>query len=819
MTVDRFAGFIVRHRSAGVLAAVCVAVVSIAGAPRLRFDFSFRPFFLSEDVEAPILASLAEEFRNPAGASLVAVLHGEDVLSPVSLAAIEATSRAVEALPHVERVVSAATVPYLRGDGRSIGMETLPRIGATDAALALSGRPAVVDNPLWRRRLVSPDGTATPVVATLERGFEGVLERREVIAAFRRAVEDHLPRGFRAEFAGYAIAESAYAQSALGGMAMAQGVATLVMAGVLYLCFGTLAGVLVPLTVVSLATLATVGMMGFAGLPLTFTTVSVPLLIVVIGVAETSFFMACFYEEHARGGPATEVARRVIARMLIPSAVAAVTTAAAFLSLWTGHISLTRDFGTAMATGELATVAVTLLILPAALTRVAAGAAAAPHGISLERPLAALGDFVLRRSTAILACGAAVMLVGILGISRIRVEQYATRELPAAHPLRTAQAAAERDLMGAFELRVATRSHDGGRITTPAGLEMLGRLQEFLARQAGVIKTWSVVDYLEEVHFALAASGPQARRLPDEPALIPQYLLLLRSIGQRVDVPELLDPSDHWASIGLGIADIGAGGLERLWLRTRSFVDEALGGGLDVFMLGDYWLVTRGIASVTRDFVRSIAASLLVVFLVVAVFLGSWRLTLLSIVPNVIPMMAALALMGFGGIHLRVGTAIMLPVSLGIAVDATVHYLARAREEARLDGARDLAAVRALTGAGRGIAFSGAALVAGFACLMLPDLRVFRDVSLLGMTTLGTAAAADLVLTPALFARFGPTRAQGPALFLSPSDVSWNVSKARSGAPQRLAAAIHDERGSSRGSTRWRTAESARRPQFGNRRT
>jgi hypothetical protein len=87
------------------------------------------------------------------------------------------------------------------------------------------------------------------------------------------------------------------------------------------------------------------------------------------------------------------------------------------------------------------------------------------------------------------------------------------------------------------------------------------------------------------------------------------------------------------------------------------------------------------------------------------------------------------------------------------------------------------------------------------------------------MTTLGVAAAADLVLTPALFARFGPTSAPKAALSLSPSDVSVTISKPRAGEPQRLAAAIHDDRGSSRRSARWRTAESDRRPQFGNRRT
>jgi predicted RND superfamily exporter protein len=166
-------------------------------------------------------------------------------------------------------------------------------------------------------------------------------------------------------------------------------------------------------------------------------------------------------------------------------------------------------------------------------------------------------------------------------------------------------------------------------------------------------------------------------------------------------------------------------------------------------------MVTRGIASVTHDFLRSIAVSFAVVFLVVAIFLRSWRLTLLSVLPNLIPIAVAAGVMGFWGIHLRVGTAIILPVSLGIAVDATVHYLARAREEAGTAADATTAAVRALLGVGRGMVFSGVALVAGFLCLLLPDLRVFHDVAILGVTALAAATAADLLVLPALFATFG----------------------------------------------------------------
>jgi predicted RND superfamily exporter protein len=178
-----------------------------------------------------------------------------------------------------------------------------------------------------------------------------------------------------------------------------------------------------------------------------------------------------------------------------------------------------------------------------------------------------------------------------------------------------------------------------------------------------------------------------------------------------------------------------------------------------VAFAGDYWNVSLGADSLVRDLLVSTLTSFAIVFALVAVFLRSWRLTLLSVPPNVLPLLAALGVMGFAGFDLRVGTSILLPTTLGVAVDATVHFLARVREEWGHTHRYDDAIRAALLGVGRAMLFSSSALVVGFLCFHVPDFLVFAHVGTLGAVTLATALLSDLFVTPALVGwgrPFGP---------------------------------------------------------------
>lgn len=725
-----------------------LTALAVTRVVRLEFDFAFRHFFLDE-AEDELASEMRGRFGEQAGSHLVAVLVGPDVFSPQVLDAIIAISDDVAAIPHVEQVFSLATVPFIRGNGRELSLTPVAQLAADEGDIARL-RAEVLDSPVYARRLVSTDGQKTLVAALLDPDHRSIAERAPTIAAFRRAVLAHTPPRFTALFTGYPVTEAEYGRAVLHGFATAQVLALGLMAAMLYATFRTVPAVLLPLVTVGLATVIVMAMVQMSGQRLTFTNAGVPLMMLVIGVAEVSFFVARFYEEAVAGWD-SELPVRAVASTLWPGLIAAATTSAGFFALGSGHMGIVREFGFNMSVASLVTFSVAATLIPGALARLGRPPDRALRTVEVgvvTRAIAAASGAALAHPWRTVAAAVAFVALGIVGASRIVVDQYATRELTGDHEILVAQRVVDGDLSGAFQTHVVVADPMGGPMTIPRRLQALEALQEFLASQPGVVKTWSVVDYLKELAAAMGGDG-SGRRLPDSPELIAQYLFLLSSGPSTSDLRSLVDPSGRFASIVLGTADIGTDAIRTLRRRADGFVRDRLGGEVELRFVGDYWEISRGTDVLAQDQLVLALSSFALILPLVGLLLRSFTLTLLCLPPNVVPV-AALGFMGFAGFPLRTGTSILVPVSIGIAVDMTTHYLARAREEWERDGDYLAASRRAVAGTGWGMTSSMIALVVGFFSYLVIPFQTFNDIGILAAWTLGAALVTNLLFTPAL---------------------------------------------------------------------
>jgi predicted RND superfamily exporter protein len=757
-------------------ALVFLVVVATAGAgvcvARLEFDLAFRHFFL-RTAEDPVADAFRSRFGDDAGSYLVAILQTDDVLREDVLAAIVEMSDAVASIEHVRRVSSIGTVPYIRGRGTELSFASIPALVA-DGVDPSALREELGKSPLYSRRLVSVDGKTTALLALLDPDHRSISARAPTIARFREAVTARLPARTKVHFTGYPVTEAEYARIVLVGFGTAQVVGLGLMAIALYLTFRTITAVVLPLLSTSVATVLVLSLMQLTGQRLTFTNASVPLMMLVIGVAEVSYLVARFYEE-ALSGWDDDSPARAFASALWPGFIAACTTSAGFLALGAGHIGLTRDFGFNMGAAGLVTYGVAALLIPGALTRRGRPPERAVRAIEagkITRWISRVTDAALARPWSVVTGSLLLVLFGALGTPRITLDQYATRELSREHPIREAQAVADESLSGTFQTNVVVAAPDGGVMMTPERLRAIEALQGFLTRQPGVVKTWSVVDYLKELHFAL--HGGSDRSIPSSEQLIAQYLFLLSSGGTTSDLPTVIDSKHLHANIILGTTDIGTDRLRTLRRDADAYVRDELGGVLTVRFVGDYWEIARGNEILAWDQMVSTLWAFLLILPFVSLLMRSWRLTVLCLPPNVIPLLASLGLMGFAHFDLRTGTSIILPVTLGVAIDTTTHLIARAREEWLRDGSYEAAVRRAILGTGWGMTSSTIALVAGFLAYQVPPFQTFKDVGILASWTLIVALVSNLFLTPLLIVVFRPF-GQVPSEGIAPIAQAANV--------------------------------------------
>ena len=197
--------------------------------------------------------------------------------------------------------------------------------------------------------------------------------------------------------------------------------------------------------------------------------------------------------------------------------------------------------------------------------------------------------------------------------------------------------------------------------------------------------------------------------------------------------------------------------MERFIKQVKAYIDTQFPGS-SVRATGISVLVTNSINAIVKGQVQSLGLALAVICVIMSLLFRSLRLGLLSMVPNVIPILMTLGLMGWVGIDINTATAVISCVAIGIAVDDTIHYLTRFRKEYGADPDEVTATSQSLTSTGRALFFTSFVLTFGFMVLVFSNFRPLIYFGVLTGVTMVSALIGDLILLPVLLMVLKPMR-------------------------------------------------------------
>jgi len=184
----------------------------------------------------------------------------------------------------------------------------------------------------------------------------------------------------------------------------------------------------------------------------------------------------------------------------------------------------------------------------------------------------------------------------------------------------------------------------------------------------------------------------------------------------------------------------------------RTHVERHFPADLRVETTGSLVLVNRTAESIVRGQLDGLGLALVSIFIVMSLMFLSMRIGLLAVIPNVVPIVIFFGILGWCGIYLNLGTSLIAATSLGLAIDSTIHYMARLNRELKGETDQSAAIRRALRGVGAPILYATSALMLGFLAFALSSFVPIRDFGLLSSLTLGTSLLTNLALLPALLA-------------------------------------------------------------------
>ncbi len=470
--------------------------------------------------------------------------------------------------------------------------------------------------------------------------------------------------------------------------------------------FRARAGVVIPLSAAGLTVLIVMGGLAWLGIRFSLLDVILPPLLLTLGVSDAVHLLSREHEERNAHSP-EHAARRAMSVMARACLATSVTTALGFGSLALARAPAVSRFAMLSVVGVFVAFAITVVVVPAMLPSFAP--------TRPRRFPRSASDAVLRHASLIMLAAIALAGIAAYTATEIRTGTHLLAPFGEDHARVQTTRRVETEHGGVRELAVHVSVDEAEAMAT------------WLSSRPEVLRIANV-EILEAIW----------RHLSDEP----------RPAGTLDELAAIADAAGQ--PVSLTTLEVGIPDLATNEVLAFGHAIEARGGSID----GEAWTTTQGLVELTHDLVVGFAIALVLIVLLLALLLRNLRLGLLSLPPNLLPLLFVGGWMGMRDIPLNATTAMVFAITFGLVVDGTIHLVMRFREERRTHD-RDNSARNTLERSGRAVWIGGLTLVAGFAPILCADFQPLRLFAELSLVAIGSAVVVELLLTPALLKRFG----------------------------------------------------------------
>ncbi len=735
---------------------IFIVVGAIALAPRANIteiDNDITAWFSKDD---PVYRDY-ERFRTEFGGTraLIIALKADSpdrLFARDTLQTIEAITGDIERVDTVQQVNSLSTATIVEalkgGDAEDGGLEVRPLLdGLATRDPADIRRRALADN-LIRGDLVSENGSTTAIIVFFDEDRIDEV-RAGVIQKIHDIVDPRLPAGVRAYYNGSLEISETYNRITLDNQRKFTPPILLFTVLTIYLSFRSWRKTLLAMFAVLVSLLWTLGLYSLMGFSFNVLASLLVPLIVVLAIADDVHIMQHWDEERRHGGK-EQAFKATVAHLTAPLLGASATTALGMLSLATSNVVAVRSFGVGAAVGIMVDFVISLVLMPTLLSLVKPETAEAPHEKYFLGPLKTIARLSCARPRRVLAVSVGLAVLASLGILQLRVDTNHISFFSANHPLGQSAAVIDKELGGVYSFQIMLEGPPES-LKTPDALQRVDRLEEALRRFPYVRKVTSVADYVKRINIELNDGRADANVVPADANTIAQELFVFALGGEGRHELERVVASDYSrAQISIKLQSMSSDQvLEQVEEADRMAKETFEGTGITVLTTGSGRLFSTLDHYLVMSQLSSFGTAFFTVFGVIFLVFRSFRFGLLTIGPNLLPVLAVLGVMGYLGISMNVATVMVASVALGIVDDDTIHFINRYRREAAAGRSTDEAIEIATAHEGRASLTTALINSAGFGVLLFSEYKPTAWFGGLLALTMLTAFLAEVFILPA----------------------------------------------------------------------
>jgi hypothetical protein len=724
-----------------------LGLASAFSLPQLRFSFNFEQFFPEGDKDLEFFRDFTKSFEADDNFLLIAVTRSEGVFDSSFLANFHDFSLRCRELPHATGSQSLTMVGYPLKTPFAI--TTVPAIHIDQPARYAADRERILRDERFVYNLINKDGTA--LVIFVKTVSNMTLEQsREQMEALEALMDDY-------PFEQVHRLGRPYFQRELVAMQIREVVVSAIISGILvsmimFFIYRRAWGVFVSLLSIGLGMLLFMGFLSATGRELSALAALYPVLMIIVGASDIIHIMTRYVDELRKGKTQEEAIVITLKEIGLATLLTSITTSIGFATLVTSRIAPIRDFGINAAIG------VTIAYLTAVLfTTSLLSFLRADQIIKLgerqarwDRWINAVYTFTRKRPRAISWGTVVVLAICALGISQITTNYSIIRNLPRNRQITEDFKFFERELSGFRPLELAVFIQPGYEASDYAVVREMDKIEGFLRQHSFLQAISSQTILYKSINQMFANNRPDAYKLPDDEATFNRY----KRLAERAPNPNMnvmVSTDGTKARISSRIQDIGADSIKAFGVRLEQWIGRNVDSSvIQVRQTGTGLIIDKNSEYVRSSLLEGLGLAIIAIGTLMALLFKNIRMLVIFMIPNVIPLIIAGAILGFLGIELEAGISIIFAVIFGIAVDDTIHFMSRYKL-ARVSGLNVEEAIKiTFEETGKAIVLTTIVLFFGFLVMLFSINPPSVTVGLLISFTLLSALLADLLLLPLL---------------------------------------------------------------------
>ena len=745
------------YTKVGIIAFIICSVFFAFQVNKVGFDYDFEKFFPDDDIETEYFLKHREKFKSDNDFLLIAIENEKGIFDSTFLNKINLFTKILDSsVPHVKQVQSITNSKEIFIHPGSSRPKSIPYINLNKSSFKKDSIRIFKSKELINT-FVAEDAKSTCIFLKHD-DFLSKEKSDELVSSINESYKEF--NFDKVRVAGRTIGQQYYLNMMYYELLFSIVLSAVLVIIFLFIAFRSGWGIIVPKIIIVATLLWLIGSLGLLDVPINVLLTTIPLIMFIVAMSDVIHLVSRYLDAIRVGASKYEAIKITVKEVGIATLLTSVTTAIGFFSLYFVKVQPIQVFGLVIGAGVLLAFVLSILILPILFYFFPTPKYVERKntGEFWKKKLAKWFILVLKAPKKTITITLIIIGTCVIGISFIETNNYMMDDLDDSVSIKQDFNYLDDHYGGIRPLEIVVELKDSNDQWFDINvLNDINKIEDYLSNEYGATIKLSICQITKVLNRASHSGNPEYFKIPQSKREIKKIKRALKMAGRGDFIYSIMDSSEKILRINGNIPDAGNMNISKRNAEFNKFIKkENLQSKYNIIVTGTAHLLDKNMKYLSTSLIIGLCISIGIVSLIMGVIFKSFKMVVISIIPNLIPLIIIGGMMGYMGVDLKISTAIIFTIAFGIAVDDTIHFLGKFKIELLKGRSKLYALKRAYITTGKAMIITTLVLCSGFLLLLFSNFTGTAYLGGLLSITLFAALILDLTILPVLILLFFP---------------------------------------------------------------